>query len=76
MKRKTAMMKLSESLYNNRHKIKNTQDVIRLIQDIDDLFIPKEKEQIMEGFKNGRLPVLLNQELTAEQFYNETYKQD
>ena len=32
-----------------------------------------EKQQIEEAFKHGRLPVLFG-ELTAEQYYQETFK--
>jgi hypothetical protein len=35
-----------------------------------------EKEQIIETWKHGNLPTFLGRQLTAEQYYNETYKQD
>ena len=33
-----------------------------------------EKEQTMESWKHGNLPTFLGRVLTAEQYYNETYK--
>ena len=33
-----------------------------------------EKEQIMESWKHGNLPTFLGRVLTAEEFYNETFK--
>ena len=32
-----------------------------------------EKEQIMETWKHGNLPTFLGRQLTAEQYYKETY---
>ena len=35
-----------------------------------------EKQQIIETWKHGNLPTFLGRQLTAEQYYNETFKQD
>ena len=33
-----------------------------------------EQEQIIETWKHGNLPTLLGRALTAEEYYNETYR--
>jgi hypothetical protein len=33
-----------------------------------------EKQQLIETWKHGNLPTFLGRVLTAEQYYNETYK--
>ena len=33
-----------------------------------------EKEQLIETWKHGNLPTFLGRVLTAEQYYNQTYK--
>jgi hypothetical protein len=35
-----------------------------------------EKEQIMESWKHGNLPTFLGRVLTAEEYYNETFKSE
>ena len=35
-----------------------------------------EKEQIIESWKHGNLPTFLGRVLTAEQYYNKTFKSE
>ena len=82
MKRKTAMMMLIEKLYLrlNYHLESSSPspEIIELIIGDATQLLEKEKEQIMEAFDynqdSGYSPYQ-SKEL-AEEYYNETYKQD
>jgi hypothetical protein len=54
-------------------------DQVKSEKYIEDVDFEQAKEmhrfEIEESFKHGRLPVLFG-ELTAEQYYQETFKQD
>ena len=45
-----------------------------VIQDLFKLAKQMEKVQIMESWKHGNMPTFLGETLTAEEYYNETFK--
>jgi hypothetical protein len=45
-----------------------------VIQDLFKLAKRMEKVQIMETWKHGNMPTFLGETLTAEKYYNETFK--
>jgi hypothetical protein len=48
------------------------------LTEIEKIYIEKakqmEKEQLIETWKHGNLPTFLGKTLTAEEYYNKTYK--
>jgi hypothetical protein len=65
-KQQTAVEYLLEKLY--------TQYRFEFSGTIVDKAKAMEKEQVIEAWKLGNLPTLLGRVLTAEEYYNETYK--
>ena len=81
MKQQTALQKLKQKLYliilSNNHSKEFELALESVIDDIDENFLKKEKEQIMEAYDKGSdvdddlLPLYG----TPEEYYNKTFGQ-
>jgi hypothetical protein len=58
-----------------RQKEINLNDFFELKDELVEKALEMEKEQIMEAFKHGELSPLFDN-LSAEQYYNETFKSE
>jgi len=54
-------------------QLKEMEYDIRLIPNTIKIAKAMEKEQIEDAFKHGKLPTLFADNLTAKEYYNETY---
>jgi predicted metal-dependent peptidase len=68
---KTAMQELIELLELNT----TNEPLPYLIDVIKEVYIQKEKEQIMNDFENGWLDCFNDKGTDKEEYYNQTYKQ-
>jgi len=57
-----------------RQKEININDFFELKDELVEQALEMEKEQLIETWKHGNLPTFLGKTLTAEEYYNKTYK--
>ena len=72
-KKQTAVEWLVEQIKSDQNqKALSASEWMQVIEQAKQI----EKEQIIDTWKHGNLPTFLGRALTAEQYYNETFKSE
>jgi hypothetical protein len=75
---KTAMQELKtqlESKANDPMCIQIESDIFKRVSNLIDIYLPKEKQQIIEAYDNGMAYQYTDSDHYAEDYYNETFEQ-
>ncbi len=73
-KQQTAVEWLVDQLQNQNGTYRGFGNIAITHQQLIQQAKEMEKEQIMETWKHGNMPTFLGRTLTAEEYYNETFK--